>query len=424
MKILFALECASLQTNGTTATCLRFASELRKRGHEVKILGVGGENTKNDPNYIELKKFHFPFFQWIIDKEGFVYAKLEYDIIYEAVKWCDIVHFFLPYSFGNGCRLIAETLGKPVTGAFHVAPENITAGLRIKWFEPLNRLLYVAFRDIVYRNVKHIHCPSSMIANRLKHFKYEPSVFHVISNGVNDYFHKVEVARPEWIKAKYVITSVGRLADEKRQDLLIKAVAASKYNKDIQIILCGSGPNKSEFECLAKQRKIANKIEIKFCNQEELRNILNYSDLYVHTADYEIEGISCIEAFACGTVPIISDSKDSATNAFAISDRCLFKHGNYKDLKEKIEYLIEHPEETQDLSKRYEEHAKKYLLTQMVSDMENMFLEATQDVKEGKDFPTLNKSKKDKRKAKSIFKKIRRMYKKKGIDFKMPLNLN
>ena len=65
MKILFVLECANKMTNGTSATCVRFADELRKRGHEVKILGVGDKNTESDPNYIGLRNFRFPFFQWI-----------------------------------------------------------------------------------------------------------------------------------------------------------------------------------------------------------------------------------------------------------------------------------------------------------------------------------------------------------------------
>ena len=39
MKILFVLECANQPTNGTTASCIRFAKELEKKGHEVSIIG-------------------------------------------------------------------------------------------------------------------------------------------------------------------------------------------------------------------------------------------------------------------------------------------------------------------------------------------------------------------------------------------------
>ena len=39
MKILFVLECANQPSNGTTASCVRFANELEKKGHEVTIIG-------------------------------------------------------------------------------------------------------------------------------------------------------------------------------------------------------------------------------------------------------------------------------------------------------------------------------------------------------------------------------------------------
>ena len=38
----------------------------------------------------------------------------------------------------------------------------------------------------------------------------------------------------------------------------------------------------------------------------------------MHSADAEIEAISCIEAFACGNVPIIANSPNSATKQFAL----------------------------------------------------------------------------------------------------------
>ena len=54
MKILFALECANLRTNGTTAACIRFAQELEKRGHIVTILGCDRIEGEKYHRYIGL----------------------------------------------------------------------------------------------------------------------------------------------------------------------------------------------------------------------------------------------------------------------------------------------------------------------------------------------------------------------------------
>ena len=86
---------------------------------------------------------------------------------------------------------------------------------------------------------------------------------------------------------------------------------------------------------------------------DELVEIINSCDLYVHPSVAEIEAISCLEAIACGLVPIISDSERSATKKFALTEKNLFNHNSPKDLANKIDYWIEHPEEKAEYSEKY-----------------------------------------------------------------------
>jgi glycosyltransferase involved in cell wall biosynthesis len=97
--------------------------------------------------------------------------------------------------------------------------------------------------------------------------------------------------------------------------------------------------------------------------------------LYVHCSDAEIEGMACTEAFACGIVPIISDSKKSATGQFAITNESLFKAGDYLDLRDKIDYLLDNPHRKEELSKLYIEESKKYLIDNCVKQFENEILD-------------------------------------------------
>lgn len=41
MKILFVIDTYDTNNNGTSISAQRFAAELRRRGHEVKILTSG-----------------------------------------------------------------------------------------------------------------------------------------------------------------------------------------------------------------------------------------------------------------------------------------------------------------------------------------------------------------------------------------------
>ena len=136
---------------------------------------------------------------------------------------------------------------------------------------------------------------------------------------------------------------------------------------------------------------------------EEVRETLNYIDLYVHASDYEIEGIAAIEAITCGRVALISNSKYCATKDFAIEeDKCLFKHGSVKDLKKKIEWFYEHPDELHRLEGLYLEESKKYALANQVDALEQMFIDAYNEQKAGQDLHSVKPRKKDVRLLKRV----------------------
>ena len=420
MKIVFVLECANKLNNGTTATCNRFADELRIKGHEVVTLGCEFEDKQPRENYVGTPHYIFPVFEPLIAKEGFTFARCDIAKIYEAIKDADLVHIFLPMKLGKTAQLIADALDIPVTTAFHLQPQNITSAIHLGHLQFINTAIYAGFHIYMYRSVRHIHCPSPMIERELKRHHYDDNVTHVISNGVIPFFHKVEAHKPKAYEDKIVVCMSGRLASEKRQDLIIKAVASSKYNSRIQIILCGIGPNEKHYAKLAKKAGLANRLIMRFCNPEELREILCYSDIYVHASDFEIEGISAIEAITCGALPLISDSRLSATNSFSLNDDvCLFHHGSVVSLREKMEWMIEHPKECAELREAYALASPKFALSRQVQAMEDMFLQAVKEKKEGKDIASTNPRKKDLRKEKRIFEKLR----KKGIVKEIPAKL-
>ena len=103
------------------------------------------------------------------------------------------------------------------------------------------------------------------------------------------------------------------------------------------------------------------------------------TDLYIHSADAEIEAISCIEAFACGIVPIIANSTKSATPQFALDERSLFEAGNSDDLAKKIDYWIENEIERKQMEIKYAEHAEDYRIEKSMKKIEGMFEDAIRE---------------------------------------------
>lgn len=414
MNILFVLECAGLMTNGTTASCIRFANELNNKGHKVTVVGCNPSGEKPTENYEVLEDFNVPIFNGLIHKEGFQFVKVDDAVLYNAIKNSDVVHFFLPFKLAQHARLIADVLGIPVTGAFHLQPDSITSAIHLS-NRINNSFIYRGFDRYIYKKIDLVHAPSDMIKNKLLDFRYKNDI-KVISNGISDFWHRVEATKEEKFKDKFLVCMVGRFADEKRQDLLIKAVKNSKYEDKIQLILCGKGPNEAKYRKLINKLKFTNEPELRFMNQVDLRYFLSSVDLYVHCSDAEIEGLSCVEAFTCGAVPVISSSPLSATPTFALCKESLFKHGNYKDLANKIDFWFENRDLLKEYSSKYQNLALEYALPIQVEKFEEFFREAI-DLKKYKiDIASKQKSRKDKRLQRKIFKGLY----KKGVINEMP----
>lgn len=373
MRILLVIDQFDDDNNGTTMTARRLFDTLIKHGHQVRVVSTG----RNEEYKYRVPEYQLiPVVKQIIKGQGMTIAKPKEEVLAEAVKWAELVHFVMPFFISMKGLAIAEKEGVPHTAAFHVQPENITYTLglgRVKW---INDMIYKYFNRHFYSAFSHIHCPSRFIASQLKEHDYQAKL-HVISNGVNPDFVYRKHSKTKELEGKFVILTIGRLSNEKRQDLLIEAVKKSRYSDKIQLILAGQGLKKHKYEKMGKE--LCHRPIIRFYSHDELLHILAMSDLYVHAADAEIEAIACIEALSSGLVPVIADSPKSATPQFALDERSLFKAGSSNSLAQKIDYWIEHETERKEAEHIYSESGRCYSLDYCVEEMEKMFQEAMSD---------------------------------------------
>ena len=124
----------------------------------------------------------------------------------------------------------------------------------------------------------------------------------------------------------------------------------------MHVTLAGKGPIEAELRKRATDLGLD--VDFGFFEQDELRDLMCASDVYVHCADVEVEGMSCMEAFACGCVPVISDASLSSTKAYALTGHNVFSHANAVDLAAKLDWLYENRSDLAALSRQYIEYAQ------------------------------------------------------------------
>jgi len=374
MKILYICNNISVPGNGICTSARNTSAALRAAGLDVRLLA--GENA--DPDGIQpefrLKRFYFPIFQPIIDANGFSYACIEKKTIREAVEWADIVHIEEPLPLEKVAMNMAEKMGKPITGTFHMYTENILSELPFINFRWSNRLLMKLWKKRYYDHMTDVQCPTGVVKNLLESCGFRARL-HVISNGIEIPQERV-IAKP-YTGGPYRIIKIGRFASIKSPDLLLDAMKHSRHSKEIELVFAGSGVLEKQLRHSAS-RMLADGLLVHepifvFLDKSGLKELAHDSYLCVHAAKMEVEGLGCMEALREGTVPVISQNPYVGTTDYALDERSIFKSGDAKELAERIDWWIEHPEERNRMAQIYADRAREYAISKSAQKLIDMY---------------------------------------------------
>ncbi len=376
MNITVVCDVLGEANNGTTIAALNLIRSMKERGHNVRVI-CPDQNRKDQEGFYIVPTLNLGPLNNYLKKNGVALSRPVTKTVAEAIDGADVVHFMTPFSLSRKAIRLAKKRQIPLTAGFHCQAENFTSHLFLKDAKISNRLFYHFIWGLAYHNCACIHYPTQFIRDTFEHTIRRKTPGYVISNGVNKAFHPIAVERDPKYDGKIVIQFTGRLSKEKTHKVLIDAVALSKYRDRIQLVFAGIGPLHDKLE--KRGRKLKNPPEFRFFSRQDLVKQLNMADLYVHPAEIEIEAISCLEAIACGLVPVIANSPRSATRYFAIDERNLFHNKDPKDLAKRIDYWIEHPEEKKALAERYKGFVEQHEYEHCMDRMEQMLSDAVKE---------------------------------------------
>jgi 1,2-diacylglycerol 3-alpha-glucosyltransferase len=366
MKIVIAIDSYNDANGGTIAT-KRLVSELRGRGHEIRIITAIHENP-SDMHFYKIPGFVLPGAGESQESMQFLFGKNDKKVFREAIRGADFVQVQFPFLMAPGVVKAARKLGVPVVGAFHVQPQNIMAAMG-KTSKLMERFLWASFKYFLFNRVDDITCPSVFAAELLRSEGVEAQLYP-ISNGIPVEYVRGDYKRPEWFKDHLVLLNIGRHANEKRQSLIIEGVRRSKYKDKIKLMLVGRGERSAELR--EKGRELPVEPFIEYVSHEDKLRYLNTADLYVHASIVELESLSCLEAIGCGLPVLVSNSKYSAASQFAIEDNFLFTSDDPDSLAAKLDYWYERRDmiRSEAMKKRMLDEAEKYRFARAVNQYE------------------------------------------------------
>jgi glycosyltransferase involved in cell wall biosynthesis len=327
-----------------------YVIERLRRDHDVRSISADGDGGQ--------RVLRLPI--RALREMGFVLARPDRGRVRRMLESVDVVHLQLPFWLSFTALHAAKKLGLPVVAGFHFQPENAfhNVGIHSEW---LNETVYRFLVKRFYNQVDAVICPTHFAEEKLLAYGLTtPAV--VVSNGVPpDVARAMAHAEPHVAHGPddpFFILAVGRLAAEKRQELILEAVRLSRHRDRIRLVISGAGPREAELKQLALA--LPNGAEIGFRPRDELLSDLVCADLFIHASDVELEGMAVLEAMSAGLPPLIADAPESAAAAFALNPDFLFPAGDALALSRKIDALIEDPAKLEAARAAYRERAHAF----------------------------------------------------------------
>lgn len=196
--------------------------------------------------------------------------------------------------------------------------------------KPLGRL---------YRGVP-TEAVSRSTAEDLERRGFRPEQITVIPNGVDLDFYSPDEQEPRFPEP--TLLYLGRLKRYKRVDLVIRALARLRESGvHARLIVAGKGDHADELRRLVAELSLEDRVEMPgFVSAEEKRRYFRMAWAHVLTSPKEGWGISNLEAAACGTPTVASDSPGLRDSVVDGGTGFLVPHGDVEALADRLRLLI------------------------------------------------------------------------------------
>jgi glycosyltransferase involved in cell wall biosynthesis len=343
LRVAFVADMIATGQGGGVASGRYVVEALRRQGHTVRVVAADASGSDD----ARLRGFQLPL--RAMQEMQFTMARPDRGVLASVFRGVDVVHVQFPFWLGLVAMEEAERAGKPVVTAFHVQPENalLNVGVHSAW---LCRHMYQAWISRIYNRADAVVCPTAFARRKLRQHGLDVPAY-VVSNGVPPDIGEVSAPREGHDPGNFLILAVGRLAAEKRQDVIIEAVRRSRHRELIRLVIAGSGPKEARLRALGAD--LPYPPEIGFLPRERLLGLLGSADLFVHASEVELEGMAVLEAMAKGLPVLVAQGPESAASELAISDDFRFPAGDAAALAARIDALIEHPDRLAAARERY-----------------------------------------------------------------------
>lgn len=374
MKIAMFSDNFYPELSGISDSIIALAKELAKQGHKIRFyaarytrqnylkVNLKPEEIDLGPNIEVERLFSVPF------PSATGQGRFAIPIgtsVRSLRKWqADIIHTNHVGGIGLEAIIASRRLHIPFIGTSHTPFREFMkySPIRTKW--ATNKMLrYVSW---YYNQCDFVTAPSNFLFKEMIDYGLKkPHI--VLSNPINpEEFRPVEQAHKLELKEKLkfmgpTIIYTGRLAPEKKVDVLIRAFAIVKKTiPEATMIIVGHGVSDKSLKQLAHDLNVENSVNfLGFVNQEKFTELYQAADIFAVASTAEMQCLSMMNAML-SELPVIGVNAGALPEYINDRNGFVVEPGDYNAMAEKILYLIQNPEQATQLGRQGREYAKQF----------------------------------------------------------------
>lgn len=349
MKILITTDCYTPTVNGVVTSIVTIETELRRKGHDVRVLCPSSDiHCSFDGTVFQIGSFG----AGKIYKGARVAFRVSKRNLTELIRWKpDIIHSQSEFTSFITAKKIASAVKCPIIHTYHTVYENYT-----HYFSPnmkIGKQTAKVFTRQIISHVQSVIAPSAKVKEMLTGYGISKPI-NIIPTGLDfsRFQNKPTKEDTDKLKAELnipegnrVLITVGRTAKEKNIDELLHYFKELN-NPMFTLLIVGGGPYLNELICLSKELGISDKV--RFTGMVQPNRISEYyalGDIFVSASTSETQGLTYIEAMACG-LPLIckndtclNDVINIGENGFCYQDFNEFSSAVYSLCENNAFYL-------------------------------------------------------------------------------------
>ena len=303
MRIAFFTDAYLPQRDGVVSTIVNFRKELERKGHEVFIFAAGSRKDKR-----ENRDAHV-FYHTAIPFRPYP----DYKIVLFPVRSVskvgrlkvDLVHTHSMAGMGLAAYATAKAFGLPLVGTFHtLVPEAAHYLSRHDAVKDVGKRLLWDYLRLYYNRCGIVTVPSRWIGGLIA----SKGICNVVVVPPGICAERFEKGNGKAFREKFVlgkapvIMYVGRVAEEKNLETLIKAaIYVLEEIPRAKFVVVGKGPAEKKYVEMARKEGVGRAFVFTgFVSDEELPDAYHACDVLAFPSTFETLGIVALEAMACG----------------------------------------------------------------------------------------------------------------------------